>query len=259
MVLLLRRKRVILATALVLTPIVIPLALAFLSATAFAEDGNRIFVRLVESLYLKAMAPLLALFFGCMLIGEDVELQTMPYLLTRPLPRSALVIGRFFAYGAVASAILMVSIAMAFAACTSVGGLALTRDTALLLAHYEALAVLSLFAYGALSMLLGALMRYPVVVGILLIFGWQRLAMLLPGMIDFLTIEKYLSALLPKLATERENVVIKTALVEFQKQQLLVDAPKAFMAIIAIVAVLVIATCVVVRQREYSAARIMGG
>ena len=259
MLMMLRRRRVVLAAALVLSPVIVPLALAFLSATAFAEDGNRIFVYLVENLYLQAMAPLLALFFGCMLIGEDVESETIPYLLTRPLPRSAIVIGRFFAYLVVASTILIASIGMLFAACTSLGNLNFSRETALLLAHYAGVAVLALLSYGALAVFLGTLMKHPVIAGILFIFGWQRLALYIPGAADFLTIEKYLLAILPKLATERENAVVRTALVEFEKQQLLVAASTALLGLAAVAIILVGASCLVVRWREYSAARAVGG
>ena len=254
----LRRRGVILAAGLVLSPVVIPLALAFLSDSMFAEDGSRIFVRLVEDLYLDAMAPLLALFFGCMLVGEDVESQTMPYLLTRPLPRSAFVLGRFAAYMTVASVILVVSIAMAFAACTSLAKFQFGIDTLPLLVHYEGVAILALFAYGALAVLLGAALKHPIVIGILFIFGWQGLAFYIPGMVDFLTIDKYLTSLLPKLATERQNVVLQTALMEIEKQQLLIEAPKALLMLIALTVVFLVMTCMVVRRREYSAARTMG-
>ena len=255
----LRRRRIILAATLSLSPLFIPLALAFLSDTAFAEDGNRVFVHLVEYLYLKAIAPLLALFFGCMLIGEDVELQTMPYLLTRPFPRSALVLGRFASYLLISSTILVVSIAMIFAACTSVGNLPFNSETVRLLVQYAAVAVLALFGYGAFAMFLGATTKHPIIFGIMFIFGWQRLALYIPGMVDFMTIEKYLLALLPKLATERANVVIKTALGEFEKQQWLIAAPKALAGLFIIGGCLICATCLSVRWREYSAARAVTG
>jgi ABC-type transport system involved in multi-copper enzyme maturation permease subunit len=255
----LRRKRVLLAAALVLGPVLIPLALAFLSTAAFAEEGNRVFVRLVEHLYLDAIAPLLALFFGCMLIGEDVESQTIPYLLTRPLPRSTIVVGRFFAYLIIAGCIMLVGIAMTFAACTALGNLSFMTSTVTTLVHYEALAFLALLSYGAFALCLGALTRHPVIIGILFIFGWQKLVAYIPGLVDFLTIQKYIDALLPALATERQNEVIKMALVEYEKQQLLIDAPKALGALLAISVGFVIVTCLVVRWREYSAARAVGG
>jgi ABC-type transport system involved in multi-copper enzyme maturation permease subunit len=255
----LRRRRIILATLLSLSPLFIPLALAFLSDTAFAEDGNRVFVQLVEFIYLKAIAPLLALFFGCMLIGEDVELQTMTYLLTRPFPRSAFVIGRFLSYMLVASMILVLSIIMIFSACTSVGNLAFTAETVRLLVHYLAVAMLALFGYGAFAMFLGSTVKHPIIFGIAFLFGWQKLALYVPGMVDFLTIEKYLLELLPKLATQRANIVIQTALGEFEKQQWHITTPKALASLFFISSCFILGTCLAVRWREYSAARAVTG
>lgn len=259
LVMMLRRKGLLLAAALALSPVIVPLALAFLSSVAFAEDGSRVFVRLVEYVYFGAIAPLLALFFGCMIIGEDVESETIPYLLTRPLPRSAIVLGRFGAYLVVSSAILILSIGMAFAACTSLGNLGFSAGTFGLLAHYEAVAVMALLGYGTLALFLGSVMRHPVIVGILVIFGWQRLALYIPGLIDFFTIEKYVDALFPTLPTQRESIVFQAALIEFEKQQLLISASKAAVTLLAISAAFLILTCLVVRWREYSSARAIGG
>jgi len=251
----LRRRRIVLALFLTLAPVVVPLFLAFLSPSRFAPDGNATFVRLIEHLYLQAMAPLLALFFGSMLIGEDVELQTIPYLLTRPIPRSAIVFGRFLGYVLVTSVILLTAMALIYAACTSLGGFGFSRQSVLLLAHYGAVGVAALVSYGAVALCLGALTKRPIVYGVIFMFGWQRVVATIPGLVDFLTVEKYLQELLPKLATERESEVIRTILGEFQKEQILVGAPKAVLALTAAVAVLLAATCYVVRHREYSRAR----
>jgi len=259
LLMMLRRKRVILAAGLSLMPVIIPLSLAFLSTMAFAEDGNRVFVRLMEYLYLRALVPLLALFFGCMAIGEDVESQVIPYLLTRPLPRGAIVLGKFGAYWLVSSAIVGLSVLLTFAACTALGGLEFARNTMVMLAHYEAVASLALFGYGALAIFLGAAMKRPIIIGIVVIFGWQRFAYYMPGVVDFLTIEKYILALLPRLATQRESIVLKTAFAEFQKQQLLIDAPKALASLLILSAIFLLCTSLIVRWREYSVARSLGG
>ncbi len=259
LLMMLRRKRVILAAGLSLMPVIIPLVLAFFSTTAFAEDGNRVFVRLMEFLYLRALVPLLALFFGCMAIGEDVESQVIPYLLTRPLPRSAIVLGKFGAYWFVSSVIVCISVLLTFAACTALGGLDFTRNTLVMLAHYEGVASLALFGYGALAIFLGAAMKRPIIIGIAIIFGWQRFAYYMPGVIDFLTIEKYVLALLPRLATQRDNIVLKTAFAEFQKQQLFIDAPKALASLLILSGIFLLSTSAIVRWREYSVARTLGG
>ncbi len=254
-----RHKRIVLAALVTLAPVIIPLLLPLLTKSEFSEDGIKIFKFLMEQIYLKAMAPLLALFFGCMLIGEDIEQQTIPYIVTRPIPRSALVLGRFGAYVFMSAVILLTSVVLTFAACTAVGKLEFCRETIVLLAHYAGVGVASLLGYGALTTFLGAISRKPIIIGVLFMFGWQRLATIVPGAVDFLTIEKYLNALLPAMATERQNTVVKLALIEFQKKQLIIDASKAGLSLLIIVAALIVATCLVIRYREYSQSRTAAG
>ena len=142
-----RRKRFALAAIIAFLPVLIPLALAFLSKNAFADEGNVTFVGLCEKLYMPVLAPLLALFFASMLVAEDVETQTIPYVLTRPIPRSAWVFGRFIAYLIVSLSILGVSIAMCFAACATLSKLSLTNPAdLLLLGHYILVALAALTA-----------------------------------------------------------------------------------------------------------------
>ena len=117
---------------------------------------------------------------------------------------------------------------------------------------------MALAAYGSFSMFLGAFFKRPVIYGVLFLFGWQRVAILVPGIIDFITIEKYLKLLLPPLAVQRDNPVLRMALVEFQKQEFVIGASKAI-AILSVTILLFIGlTSVIVRHREYTAARAAG-
>jgi len=253
-----RRQRAILAGALALFPVIIPLAMAVVSDSRFSESGSQVLVRMTEVLYLKAIAPLLALFFACMLIGEEVETQTMPYLLSRPAPRSAMVLGKFLAFVMLSTCIMAPSLMLTFAACTLLGDLAFDAEGIKLLAHYTGVMIAALGGYGALCMLLGALTKRPMIVGIALIFGWQRLALYAPGLIDFFTVEKYINAMLPRLATERAKPVVQAALAEFHKKELLIALPQALCGLLVIFTLTLGLTTLVLRWREYTAARALG-
>ena len=148
LVMTIRRRNAVLAAAVTLTPVLIPLALAFLSEAVYAEDGSRIFKQMTERLYLGAIAPLLGLFFATMLIGEDVESQTIPYVLTRPMPRSALVLGKYAAFMAISITLMLPAIVLTFAACTALGGISFSTSGILLLGHYCGAAIMSLAGYG---------------------------------------------------------------------------------------------------------------
>ena len=251
----LRQRRMLLAGIVSLVPVVIPLAIAFFSASVFAEKGAPVFSRMTEYLYLRAIVPILALFFGCMLIGEDVENQSMPYILTRPIPRFAWVVGKFFAYLVVASGIIIPSIALTYAACTTLEDFGYDYKNLTLLAHYCVLAVLGLAAYGSLCIFLGATTKRPIVIGVILLIPWQRFATVIPGMIELLTIEKYINTLLPILPTARERVVLQMGVMQFAKEELAITPLVAVITIFGITLAFLILTRYALVWREFTQAK----
>jgi len=259
LLMILRRQRIVFAAVITFLPVLIPLAMAFLSPKQFAEDGAKVFSTMMEQVHINVLAPLLALFFATMLVGEDVEAQTIPYILTRPIFRSSWVFGRFVAYLLVASMILLTSAALVFGACTALDKLAFDQTGLVLLGHYCGVAVMALLGYGSVMVFLGVTTRRPIVIGVLMLYGWQRLATLVPGLIDFITIQKYTDALMPKLASQRGNVEIQTVLGTFEKEVFMVSAGKAFIILWIIALAFLIGSILAVRLREYSAARAIGG
>jgi len=259
-----RRKQAFLLGLVAMAPVLLPTA-ALLVATYFSEvkpevrDGYRIFVRLAENVYLKVMAPLVALFLGSMLIGEEVESQTISHVLTRPIPRSAWVVGKFLAYWLVTALLMVLPLLLAFAICLSLEDFSASPSNVRLLLEYCAIAAMAVFAYGALSMFFGALVKRPVILGLFVVFGWQRVALLLPGVVDFLTIEKHLVALFPKVNVIREAAPVDAVLMMFQRKEFLLDASKAVSTLIVMSVLLLALTALVVRLREYSKVRAVQG
>ncbi|MDX9972967.1 MAG: ABC transporter permease subunit [FCB group bacterium] len=257
---LLRRHRwSIFGILLAFLPVLIPIVTSLFDAAATVPRGIDIFTQLTEKLYLNVIAPLFALFFGCMLIADDVENHTLQYILTRPVPRSAAVFGRFAAYFVFVSAVLISSLVFAFAACTTLGNFSATAGNLRLLAHYIGVLLAALATYGALSMCLGAYFsKRPVVYGIVYFFGWQHVAMILPGIADFLTVRKYLNAILPPLATQRDNPALQITIAEFQKTEYAVGAGKSILILAAITLAFLLLTALILRLREYTPARAAG-
>lgn len=252
---LIRRKRTILAGVFAMLPVLIPLFLTFLPQDVATYPGNKLFVQLTERFYLIAISPLLGLFFGCMLVGEDVEVQAIQSILVRPAPRFAIVLGRFAAYTVVSSGLLLPPLCLVFVACTTLGGISISPEGLGLLAHYLAVCVMSLMGYGAFCLFLGATARWPIIIGIAAIFGWQRLALLVPGLIDFITVEKYIRSMLPLLATEREKVTAQIAMMTYEKDELLLSPLKAAASLSVIILILLLASAFALRWREYTSAK----
>jgi ABC-2 type transport system permease protein len=250
-----RRPRTIFLGCLLLCPVLLPVASAFLSRADFAEEGMTILIRLLNDVYLKALIPLLALFQACTLISDEVDNGTIAYFLTRPVPRSAWILGKYLGFVVLATALLVPATLLVYLACYALGGLAITGDTFGVLAHYVGVLIVALAAYGALAAFLGAFVRRPIVIGLLILFAWQRLAMNLPGLIQFLTIERWLKALLPVLPTQQDNEAVRGILSEFAVREFAVAGPKALAVLGGIIVVLLGATVLGVRWREYTNAR----
>jgi len=77
-------------------------------------------------------------------------------MLTRPMPRSAWVLGRFSAYVLVATAILGTSLFLTFAAATALADFGFDADGVEKLATYALAMFMALLANGALALFLGA-------------------------------------------------------------------------------------------------------
>lgn len=257
LMLMLRRQRLILAVVIAMLPVVIPLAMAFLSTANFAESGFDVFTKMAKEAHINVLAPLLALFFATMIVGEDVESRTIPLMLTRPMPRSAWVLGRFTAYQMVTTIILGVSMLLTFAASTALADLAFDRGGLWRLGTHEFAMFMALMANGALALLLGALTRRPIIIGVLVLYGWQRLALFVPGIVDFMTIIKYTNALLPTTAVAT-SAKAQEVLTEFTKREFLVAAPKAALVLLVITGTFLVIAITVTRIREYATDRAAG-
>ena len=258
----LRRQRVILVAIICMLPVLLPLAIGFLSASDFADNGRQQFVRIAETIYLGVLTPLLALFFATMLIGEEAEGQTMPYVLTRAIPRSAWVLGRFLAYVLVTGFIVCVAMGLTYTACTTLENLGWRMAELRMLSHYLAATVLGLVAYGALTAFLGAISRRAILFGIALIYGWQTLALLAPGLLANLTIKYYVNKLIPSEAIVdsalRHTGDALSQLEIFNREIFLKEAAWSVLILMCITAVFLALTVLTVRMRQYASVKVSG-
>ena len=60
--------------------------------------GPAIFGLMIWAFYVHFSVPVLATFYGTALIADEVEDKTITYLFTRPIPRGAVLIGKYLAY-----------------------------------------------------------------------------------------------------------------------------------------------------------------
>ena len=127
-------------------------------------------------LYLRFVVPVLGAFYGTSLISDEVEDRTITYLFTRPVPRGSIIIGKYLAYLVCTSLVVLPSVTAVYLLITPVAGGSIGATFPQLLTDLGLLA-LGLAVYGAVFALIGALVPRPLVAGLLLVFGWEQVAL----------------------------------------------------------------------------------
>jgi ABC-2 type transport system permease protein len=196
-------RRSVLLGVLLGGPVLLAVALrvvATLYASGFRVNGAQpagswIFGMMIWLLYIRIIVPLLGVFYGTSLIADEVEDKTITYLFTRPIPRSAVLFGKYFAYLACTVLLVLPSVMLVFFLIVPAGGSSsIGAAFPSLVADLGMLAV-GLAAYGAVFALVGARLKRPLVVGLVFAFGWEPAVLLFPGYLRRLTVAYYLQAL----------------------------------------------------------------
>ena len=156
--------------------------------------GSSIFGVMIWMLYVRFIVPVLGVFYGTALMADEVEDKTITYLFTRPIPRGAVLLGKYLAYLACTSLVVLPSVMLTYflvVPFSEVPGtfLSVVLDLGIL--------GLGLAVYGALFAFVGARLKRPIVSGLIFAFGWEQLALALPGYLRQFTVAHYLQALVP--------------------------------------------------------------
>jgi ABC-type transport system involved in multi-copper enzyme maturation permease subunit len=183
-------------------PVLLALGLRVISALYISgfringamAGGPTIFGMMIWLLYLRFIIPVLGVFYGTALIADEVEDKTITYLFTRPIPRRAVLVGKYFAYLACTSLLILPSVVLVYFLIVPIGdgsiGAAfpsLVKDLGML--------VVGLAAYGAVFALVGSRLKRPLVAGLVFAFGWEPGVLLFPGYLRRATVAYYLQAL----------------------------------------------------------------
>ena len=73
-------------------------------------QGPAVFGMMIWVFYLRFSVPVLAVFYGTSLIADEVEDKTITYLFTRPIPRGAVLVGKYLAYLACTALVVLPSV-----------------------------------------------------------------------------------------------------------------------------------------------------
>ena len=159
-----------------------------------AVGGSAVFGMMIWLLFIRFIVPVLGVFYGTSLIADEVEDKTITYLFTRPIPRRAVLLGKYFAYLACTVLLVLPSVMLVFFLIVPTGGGSIGGAFPSLLADLGML-VVGLASYGAVFAFVGSRLKRPLVVGLVFAFGWEPAVLLFPGYLKRLTVAYYMQAL----------------------------------------------------------------
>ena len=158
-------------------------------------DGPVVFGMMIWIFFVRFSVPVLGVFYGTSLIADEVDDKTITYLFTRPIPRSAVLLGKYLAYLVCTTLLVLPSVMLVYFLVVPLGGTigegfpSLLKDLGML--------ALGLAAYGAVFAWVGAAWKRPLVIGLVFCFGWEPAVLLFPGYLKRLTVAYYIQALVP--------------------------------------------------------------
>ncbi len=161
------RGRTVLMGLLALLPIL--LAIVYRLGAQDTDQQRWVARVLFEGLVVTTLLPLAALVYGTAALGAEIEDGTAIYLLSKPVARAQIIVGKLLAAWALTSATVLVSGLVAGAI-----GLAGVPGGGLLLGFGVGLAVGSL-VYSALFLMLSVRTSRALIVGLIYVFIWEGL------------------------------------------------------------------------------------
>jgi ABC-2 type transport system permease protein len=195
-------RRTIFMALVMIAPIILALVSRVVQAMGVAPlrvngvsvGGAGIFGMMIWVLFIRFTIPVLGVFYGTSLIADEVDDKTLTYLFTRPVQRGAILMGKYLAYLVCTVLVVLPSIMIVY---FLIVPLAEIGSSFTLLLTDLGIMALGLAAYGALFALVGTILKRPLVIGLVFAFGWEQLAMLMPGYLRRFTLAYYLQGLVP--------------------------------------------------------------
>ena len=197
-----RSRRTLFMALIVGVPVLLAVAgrMAGTASVSVTVNGGRLagadmFDTILWVLFLRFAVPVLGVWYGTSLIADEVEEKTITYLFVRPIRRGAILLGKYLAYLACTSVVVLAAATLIYSAFMARSPLPESD-----LARYLGVMALGLAAYGALFALMGAFLTRPLVIGLVFAFGWEQVALLVPGYLRRFTLAYHLEAVFRQTA-----------------------------------------------------------
>jgi ABC-type transport system involved in multi-copper enzyme maturation permease subunit len=245
--LLLARKKLFFLLALIAVPAFITIV-----TKMAGEELTLGYPTLVPNATLLFLAPLLCLFQGGSVFGDDVDQKTIGYLLIRPVSRDAIYFGKFLGVALVSFALLAFSALACYLPAfytDGIGSLFLEPNVSDFVNLLGVMALASML-YAALFMLLGLVMRHVMIAGIVYFVFIEVMFTWLYGPPSALALCHHLQRLLPV----RFDTVERITLREMGRETVeLVSRPIELAGLILVLAVLMAGGMAAARSNDFHA------
>ena len=245
-------RRTIFMALVVGSPVLVALVARIVQSAGIAPlrvngvqvDAVSMFGAIIWILFLWFIVPVLGVFYGTSLIADEVDDKTITYLFTRPVRRGAVVVGKYMAYLLCTTLVVLPSVMIVYFLMVPfrqipASFISLVIDLGVL--------GLGLAAYGALFALIGAAIRRPLVVGLVFVFGWELVTLVMPGYLKRFTLAYYLQTLVPHAMPTGDTLSLLQGAVFREPPSVAISIGVLVLAIVASLAL----AARVVEQREY--------
>ncbi|MCJ7680187.1 MAG: ABC transporter permease [Candidatus Aminicenantes bacterium] len=204
-------------------------------------EGIYIFSNIIVAFYLQFLVLILALFFGTSICSEEVEGKTLTYLTTRPVPKAALLLGKYAAYTLLIVIMMAVGVVMSFLILNAEG----LTDPARWSILFRDLGVLTLglVCYTAFFTFIGTFLKRSILFGLIFSFGWENVIQYFPGSTQRFVIAHYIKSLLPSPTTGRFSFLL------FQLEP--TPPGTAVVVLLVLTAVFLALACLIFTKKEY--------
>ena len=240
------KKTILVLLGSILLPAAIVLVFRFTSQSG--RDVRDFIPMFTMMFYLLFLTVLIVFFHGTAIIADEIDGRTLTYLFVRPLRKSSILLSKFVAYLVgtillITPSHLLITLIVATHPKMKVG---LLSNIGISIS-YIGIIGLGVLAYGAISVFLAVRFKHPVLWGLLIAFGWEKitLAPLMPMNVKRISVVHYLLALFPR------NNMPKHPIGEF-----LGDTPPsfwlAFVMIFLITVIFLTLSIWIFQRREYS-------
>ena len=223
-------------------------ARAVIDGRALNVDGPVIFGLMIWGFYLRLSVPLLGMFYGTALIADEVEDKTITYLFTRPVSRGAVLVGKYLAYLGCTGLVVLPSVMLVFFLVVPLLGGSIGVAFPSLLKDLALLAI-GLAVYGAVFALVGAWFKRPLLTGLVFIFLWEPIVVVVPGYMKRFTVSYYLQGLVPHAMPQ--DGVVTSILAILQAFDVMPSATTSLMGLVIILLGGLSLATWLVERREY--------